>query len=1021
MHVSSIFRCRRRLIVLVMLAGISVTWMYCEHWWISHKHALLVAYVMPKLPVNIQFDNIELRWHRLRPVIYMQGVRVMNSRRKSSFYVHACMLDIDVLKSIQTHTMVLSAMRVQKFVLPHQLSSQKKYIFDERFFVTIFHQLLNHAAKNFQVKINTLTWGHGKYAVNALKIMIHNQDAFVNINMIGKWHHIRTTRFVVMMQLDKNAILNHRNIRGQLYVQTDRLHTDQLTGLHQLRAIMKYPYFQHAALSLKSWISFDHLNIVRFNGVAGLNTMNHDGHAHHWHASFYGKRRQDRLSSILFNITFKDLFHTNKLPAIAFACNTHLHTRSGQFNIDTLKLLTPGIDNRFTLKINLFNHTQAVHIKLFNEFDIQDLTRVYTYLTWLPCQLTLFSTIHLKGKVNGKFYWEGVWDQMSRRLKQKTAHVRADLQEIKINNTLQPLAVDIPRGVIYTDFDHYQLHMPSLQMGAVHLKGSQLNFRLTPHPNLFFQTQYHEQPFTLTVNDLGQQYHKHLIHAAVQGALNFEKLLKHCQLNFPIHAEGNAVYQGDLYFNMNKAKWTFTGQSNLLGLRTHIPGIYLKSKYDAVSLSWQLHYGHDHLLASILYADQASGMFEFFKDDHQFHFLKGEVTIGSEKAVLPKTLGLTINAQLLRVNVKHMLNVLKQFRISRTEEKNNEFYNVPAYLKQLHIYITECDFFSSIVHQLDIVMHLSQQKIKAMIHSKEVIGEFTVLTSAAHAKLVAAFKKMHFSEPFPLHDTGDQANNLVSLPLIESNLQIKDFHWGKFDFDTVMLSTSYRYQKFSVDQFTLTHPNLSIRACGDMDKDAWDLHGNLNTYDLGTLLFHWNITSKLQGGKGEGIFHITGKNLLSPQFHYAGYVDLHVSNGVLTELPPHLQSSVKLGAWINALDLRKLWRKLFSDMDQPASTGGLAFNDLTGYLEFRNQYLTAKRLIIESDIAHIETNGQLDFNQRTYDIDLTINPYITSSLPVLIGAVGTPILGGAVFLADKVLKPWMSRQMGHVYHVAGHY
>ncbi len=81
--------------------------------------------------------------------------------------------------------------------------------------------------------------------------------------------------------------------------------------------------------------------------------------------------------------------------------------------------------------------------------------------------------------------------------------------------------------------------------------------------------------------------------------------------------------------------------------------------------------------------------------------------------------------------------------------------------------------------------------------------------------------------------------------------------------------------------------------------------------------------------------------------------------------------------------------------------------------------MTTQDSSIDGPVAYASMKGNLDMSKQLYDVDLKIEPHITSSLPIVATIAGGPIVGFATLVASKIINHGMNNFSGYSYKVTG--
>ena len=81
---------------------------------------------------------------------------------------------------------------------------------------------------------------------------------------------------------------------------------------------------------------------------------------------------------------------------------------------------------------------------------------------------------------------------------------------------------------------------------------------------------------------------------------------------------------------------------------------------------------------------------------------------------------------------------------------------------------------------------------------------------------------------------------------------------------------------------------------------------------------------------------------------------------------------------------------------------GLEFDSIEGVLRFNRGHMNTDRFLIISPAMKINISGRTGIVSRDYDQDIYVVPDLSDNLPLLSGLLGGPLVGGAVYLINRL-------------------
>jgi uncharacterized protein YhdP len=227
-----------------------------------------------------------------------------------------------------------------------------------------------------------------------------------------------------------------------------------------------------------------------------------------------------------------------------------------------------------------------------------------------------------------------------------------------------------------------------------------------------------------------------------------------------------------------------------------------------------------------------------------------------------------------------------------------------------------------------------------------------------------------------------------------------------------------------IKQVTIKEPLLNLNATGVWQevngKYQTILNGNINSNNLGNTLNQLQITNNVVKGHGNIQFNLTWP--ASP-FNVdltmlSGVMNLHFNQGRIIELSSQANFGMGIARVLALFSLETLQRRLMLDFSD-LTESGFSFDELEGALQFKEGNLFTRDAFINGPVARVEVNGRIGLVKKDYNLALTINPYVTSSLPVVATLTAGPIVGAATWLINKIFSHQVKQITQIRYDVTG--
>ena len=105
----------------------------------------------------------------------------------------------------------------------------------------------------------------------------------------------------------------------------------------------------------------------------------------------------------------------------------------------------------------------------------------------------------------------------------------------------------------------------------------------------------------------------------------------------------------------------------------------------------------------------------------------------------------------------------------------------------------------------------------------------------------------------------------------------------------------------------------------------------------------------------------------------------------------------------------------FSDLTKK----GFEFRVFKGDFVFKKGNAFTRNAYLDGPVAKVSLQGRIGFANKDVDLKLSVAPYVTSSLPLIVGVAGGPIAGVVTWVVSKILSPSIGKAVGFTYKVTG--
>jgi uncharacterized protein YhdP len=150
----------------------------------------------------------------------------------------------------------------------------------------------------------------------------------------------------------------------------------------------------------------------------------------------------------------------------------------------------------------------------------------------------------------------------------------------------------------------------------------------------------------------------------------------------------------------------------------------------------------------------------------------------------------------------------------------------------------------------------------------------------------------------------------------------------------------------------------------------------------------------------------------------SGSLGLKLGKGRVVNLTSSTNAKVGFGRMLNILNLQTLPRRFsldFTDLFEK----GYSFDTMQGHFTLQQGNATTQDTYFDGPIAHIGIKGRVGFAAKDYDLNLSVTPYVTGSIPVVATLAGGPVVGAVSWLVEKVASNAVSKVTTYHYSVSG--
>ncbi len=569
-----------------------------------------------------------------------------------------------------------------------------------------------------------------------------------------------------------------------------------------------------------------------------------------------------------------------------------------------------------------------------------------------------------------------------------------------------------------------KLDMPAWNTTLEQLQGN-LHFTESSLTSDNLQAQWLGQPMPIRIYTSPGANNSSALKISLQSQATIAAIQQHYGLDFKGYIQGATSLNGllQLIHSPSSERLLFTVDSDLNGVAINLPAPFKKSAADKAPSSIQLEMG-SNLGPSLLvirgnYANKVNTSIALTKSNSQtWSFKGGEVRFGSTPAAIPSGIGWLITGNLpslVWADVEPYLTSLMQPSKKKATSKSNI-----SVINRINLNIGLLNALGMQLNQINIQAQSLADAWQIQLNNAMMAGQVTVPKDLATQPIRGEFQR------FALMPGASQAVADVNPGKIPAlNLVFHNFSYKEKSFGDVTIITFPSGGSLQIDRLAASSSNFNLTARGEWERSGKNqnrttLSGNFQSGNLGAALKAWDLTGSLNKGSGSAAFAISWPG---PAYDFAldkmnGNFSFAFSDGQIINISQSSQREVGLGRILNLLSLQSLPRRLsldFSDL----TTQGFHFDDMKGDFNLRNGNAFTNNAYLKGSIAKVEIKGRIGLGAKDYDLTMLLTPYVTSSIPVVAGIAGGPIVGAAAFVATKVFSGVVNKMTSHTYKITG--
>jgi uncharacterized protein YhdP len=150
-----------------------------------------------------------------------------------------------------------------------------------------------------------------------------------------------------------------------------------------------------------------------------------------------------------------------------------------------------------------------------------------------------------------------------------------------------------------------------------------------------------------------------------------------------------------------------------------------------------------------------------------------------------------------------------------------------------------------------------------------------------------------------------------------------------------------------------------------------------------------------------------------------GHASLDLGPGRIVDVGQNSGAKMDLGRMLSIFSLQTIPRRLsldFSDIFQK----GYSFDSLRGDYTISNGNVNTKNMRFDGPVAKVAIDGRIGLVKKDVNFELSVTPYVTSSIPVAATLItANPLVGLGALAVNTVIGSEVSKAVTYHYAVSG--
>jgi len=519
------------------------------------------------------------------------------------------------------------------------------------------------------------------------------------------------------------------------------------------------------------------------------------------------------------------------------------------------------------------------------------------------------------------------------------------------------------------------------------------------------------RPVKLAVYKQGVEGHSQTV-VDIQGRFGPTDYLPRENSIFSNYLEGRAPWQMLLEIQnqvtKNVPRVALKLASDLNGTRVSLPAPFSKSASESrkLAIRWLPDGNSQHPL-QITYADVLHA--QLLLDDDQLHLRRAGVTFGGEQARLPLVDGIHLSGQVALFDLGQWLPILTQ--AGKGEGGAQPAIDMEAGLfRYAGFEVADVRVHSKLADP----WHFQIDGVNSQGWLRWLPAE-----RALPSRLLMKFQHLYMHDAPEKSASGSESGkNLSPTALPELNIEVGKLHLDDRELGAIKLRSRRVREGTSFEELSLRSPAIVVEGSGawleQNNAQVSHFNASITGGELGELTKLLKTGNEVKGGKLSGDMMVSwpGGPMDFELIQVEADISLSAKDGRL------LSVDEGAGKLLSLFSLNSLQRRLSLDFRDVVKEG-FTFDTMKGTFVLMDGDAFTNDFTIEGTSVGIDIAGRTGLIAHDYDQLVTVTPEVTSTLPIAGAIAGGPVVGAAVFLADKLVGDKFNQLTKVQYQVTG--